>query len=282
MKNFYFFFLMLFASHFGIYAQDFQGEATYFSKTTVNMDFGGRQIPEDRKKEIIQRMKEANERTYILTFDKSTSIYKEEERLEQPGNQRGGGRFGMMSGAGGDYYKDVRDGRYLVKNELFGKIFLVDDKLPILEWKLGGETKQIGNYTAFKATATRTIKRPNMRAIFRRGGDNDENKEEEFTEKEIEITAWYAPNVPVNQGPGEYWGLPGLILEVKDDVTVILCTKLVLNPTEKKEIKAPSKGKTVTQEEYDKISKDKMAEMRENFRRGGGGGGNRGGGGGRP
>lgn len=273
---------MLFASHFGIYAQDFQGEATYFSKTTVNMDFGGRQIPEDRKKEIIQRMKEANERTYILTFDKSTSIYKEEERLEQPGNQRGGGRFGMMSGAGGDYYKDVRDGRYLVKNELFGKIFLVDDKLPILEWKLGGETKQIGNYTAFKATATRTIKRPNMRAIFRRGGDNDENKEEEFTEKEIEITAWYAPDVPVNQGPGEYWGLPGLILEVKDDVTVILCTKLVLNPTEKKEIKAPSKGKTVTQEEYDKISKDKMAEMRENFRRGGGGGGNRGGGGGRP
>lgn len=282
MKNFYFFFLMLFASNFGIYAQDFQGEATYFSKTTVNMDFGGRQIPEDRKKEIMQRMKEANERTYILTFDKSTSIYKEEERLEQPGNQRGGGRFGMMSGAGGDYYKDVRDGRYLVKNELFGKIFLVDDKLPILEWKLGGETKQIGNYTAFKATATRTIKRPNMRAIFRRGGDNDENKEEEFTEKEIEITAWYAPDVPVNQGPGEYWGLPGLILEVKDDVTVILCTKLVLNPTEKKEIKAPSKGKTVTQEEYDKISKDKMAEMRENFRRGGGGGGNRGGGGGRP
>ncbi len=282
MKNFHFFFLILFASQFGIYAQDFQGEATYFSKTTVNMDFGGRQIPEDRKKEIMQRMKEANERTYILTFDKSTSIYKEEERLEQPGNQRGGGRFGMMSGAGGDYYKDVRDGRYLVKNELFGKIFLVDDKLPILEWKLGGETKQIGNYTAFKATATKTIKRPNMRAIFRRGGDNDENKEEEFTEKEIEITAWYAPDVPVNQGPGEYWGLPGLILEVKDDVTVILCAKLVLNPTEKKEIKAPSKGKNVTQEEYDKISKDKMAEMRENFRRGGGGGGNRGGGGGRP
>ncbi|MCM4151836.1 GLPGLI family protein [Arenibacter sp. N53] len=276
MKSFCFFSLMLFASHVGIYAQDFQGEATYFSKTTVNMDFGGRQIPEDRKKEIMQRMKEANERTYILTFDKSASIYKEEERLEQPGNERGGGRFGMMSGAGGDYYKDVKEGRYLVKNELFGKIFLVDDQLPKLEWKLGGESKQIGNYTAFKATATKTIKRPNMRAIFRRGGENDENKEEEFTEKEIELIAWYTPDVPVNQGPGEYWGLPGLILEVKDDITVILCTKLVLNPTERKEIKAPSKGKTVTQEEYDKISKEKMAEMRQNFRRGGG---NRGGGG---
>jgi GLPGLI family protein len=255
---------MLLVSQFGVYAQGFQGEATYFSKTTVNMDLSGRQIPEDRKKEIMQRMKEANERTYILTFDKSTSIYREEERLEQPGNGRGGGRFGMMTGAGGDYYKDVKESRYLVKNELFGKIFLVDDTLPKLEWKLGGESK--------------TIKRPNMRAIFRRGGENDENKESEFIEKNIEVTAWYAPDIPVNQGPGEYWGLPGLILEVSDDITVVLCTKLVLNPTEKKDIKAPNKGKIVTQEEYDKISRDKMAEMRENFRRGG----NRGGGGGRP
>lgn len=278
MKGFCFFSWILLASQFGVYAQGFQGEATYFSKTTVNMDFEGRQIPEERKKEIIQRMKDANERTYILTFDKSASIYKEEERLEQPGNERRGGRFGMMGGAGGDYYKDVKEGRYLVKNELFGKIFLVDDALPKLEWKLGGESKQIGNYTVFKATATKTIKRPNMRAIFRRGGNNGENKESEFIEKDIELTAWYAPDIPVNQGPGEYWGLPGLILEVSNDITVILCTKLVLNPTDKKEIKAPNKGKIVTQEEYDKISRDKMAEMRENFRRGG----NREGGGGRP
>ncbi|MEB8346946.1 GLPGLI family protein [Flavobacteriaceae bacterium KMM 6898] len=275
MKIFFLLPLMLLASQIGIYAQDFQGEATFFSKTTVNMDFDGRQMPENRKKEIMQRIKEANERTYILTFDKSTSIYKEEERLEQPGNGRGSLRFGMMGGAGGDYYKDVKQGRYLVKNELFGKIFLVDDQLAKLDWKLGGETKQIGNYTAFKATANKTIKRSNMRAIFRRGGDNEDNKEEEFIEKEIEIIAWYTPDIPVNQGPGEYWGLPGLILEVNDDVTIILCTKLVLNPTEKKEIKAPNKGKTVTQEEYDKISKEKMAEMRQNFRRGGG---NRGGG----
>ncbi|MGY8915618.1 MAG: GLPGLI family protein, partial [Flavobacteriales bacterium] len=257
MKIFFLLPLMLVASQIGIYAQDFQGEATFFSKTTVNMDFDGRQMPEDRKKEIMQRIKEANERTYILTFDKSTSLYKEEERLEQPGNGRGSRRFGMMGGTGGDYYKDVKQGRYLVKNDLFGKIFLVDDKLAKLDWKLGGESKQIGKYTAFKATAYKTIKRPNMRAIFRRGEDNDDNKEEEFIEKEIEIIAWYTPDIPVNQGPGEYWGLPGLILEVNDDVTIILCTKLVLNPTDKKEIMAPNKGKKVTQEEYDQLSKEK-------------------------
>ncbi|MCM4169461.1 hypothetical protein KCTC52924_00496 [Arenibacter antarcticus] len=266
--------LLLFAFHFGVHSQDFQGEATYFSKTTVDMDLDGRQIPEDRKKQIMERIKQANERTNILTFDKSTSIYKEEERLEQPGSGRGGMRFGMMGGAGGDYYKDVKEGRYLVKNELLGKVFLVEDELPKLEWKLGGETKQIGNYMAYKATALKTIKRPNMRAAFRRGNDNTENKEEAFLEKEVEVVAWYTLDIPVNQGPGEYWGLPGLILEVSDDVTITLCTKIVLNPTERKEIKAPTGGKKVTQEEYDKISKEKMSEMRDNFRRGNG---NRGG-----
>ena len=32
--------------------------------------------------------------------------------------------------------------------------------------------------------------------------------------KTIEVTAWYTPEIPINQGPADYWGLPGLILEV--------------------------------------------------------------------
>jgi predicted GIY-YIG superfamily endonuclease len=55
--------------------------------------------------------------------------------------------------------------------------------------------------------------------------------------KEISITAWYTPEIPINQGPENYWGLPGLILEVTDGKTVILCSKLVLNTKEKKETK---------------------------------------------
>jgi len=91
--------------------------------------------------------------------------------------------------------------------------------------------------------------------------------------KEIEITAWYTPQIPVNQGPGEYWGLPGLILEVNADRTTILCSKIILNPQEKEEIKVPSKGKEVTRKEYNDTVKQKMEEMREMY-----GGRNRGGG----
>jgi GLPGLI family protein len=92
--------------------------------------------------------------------------------------------------------------------------------------------------------------------------------------KEQTITAWYTPQIPINQGPGEYWGLPGLILEVNAGRTTILCSKIVMNPDEKEEIKRPSKGKKVTQEEYSEIIKKKMEEMREMFRgRGRDGGG---------
>ncbi|WP_116770027.1 GLPGLI family protein [Maribacter litoralis] len=262
-------------------AQDFQGKATYQSKTQVNFDFGNRNIPEDRKKEMMERIKKANEKTFVLNFNQTASLYKEEEKLEQPG-ERGGGRgprFGTMTGTDGDLYKNIKDQRYLVKTELLGKIFLIDDALETLEWKMGSESKQIGNYTAFKATATKTIKRPNMSAVFRRPGRGEENKEEEkaeeFTVKEVGIVAWYTPEIPINQGPGLYWGLPGLILAVNDDVTTIVCSEITMNPSEKMEIKAPSKGKKVTQAEYDEISQEKMKEMRENFRNRGGRGGGR-------
>jgi len=273
MKNKWSIGLILVLLYASTYAQDFQGKATYQSKTQVNMDFGNRKIPEDRKKEMMERIKKANEKTFKLTFNQIESIYEEEEQLEQPSGREGGRgpRFGRMGVSDGNLYKNLKDQRYLVKNELLGKIFLIDDELEKLDWKLESDTKQIGNYTAFKATATKTIKRPNMRAIFRRPNrdgttEKEDKKEEEFIIKEVEIVAWYTPEIPVNQGPSSFWGLPGLILAVSDDITTIVCSELTLNPTEKIEIKAPSKGKRVTQAEYDKISQEKMKEMRENFR----------------
>ena len=58
-------------------------------------------------------------------------------------------------------------------------------------------------------------------------------------------------------------GLPGLILEVNDGKTIVLCSKIVLNSKDKVEIKAPTNGKEVKQKEYDDIVLKKMEEMRE-------------------
>ena len=108
--------------------------------------------------------------------------------------------------------------------------------------------------------------------------DTAKAKKTNFTDdwelpKENTITAWYCPEIPINQGPENYWGLPGLILEVNDGKTVILCSKIVLNSKDKVEIKPVSKGKVVTQKEFDETVKKKMEEMRE--MNSGPGGGNR-------
>ena len=98
--------ITLFISAITFSQQDFQGKAFYFSKTSVDMsNFGGREMSEDRRRQIAERMKSMFEKTYVLTFNKTESIYIEEEKLATPGQGRG---FGMMMSSfiGGKQYKN--------------------------------------------------------------------------------------------------------------------------------------------------------------------------------
>ncbi|MFV8322275.1 GLPGLI family protein [uncultured Flavobacterium sp.] len=277
------------ASFMGLHAQEFQGMAVYESKTSTS-DFktrmeGNKEMTPDMQKMIEERMKKMFEKTFILNFDKSASIYKEEEKLDAPGQGGGGMRMMMsMTGGGGTYYKNVKDKSYTVDKEFMGKEFLVKDSLPNLQWKMEGETRVIGGYNCFKATAVRPVSKTDFRNFRPKKEDAATTKPADAAKKtnlmdeldmpkETIITAWYTPEIPVNQGPENYWGLPGLILEVNDGKTVILCSKVVLNPKVKTEIKAATKGKVTTQKEFDEIVLKKMEEFREmNQGRGGNGG----------
>lgn len=267
------------------FAQNFQGVAVYESKTKVDFNMDGRQISPEMKKRIEENMKKAFEKTYILKFDRSTSSYEEEQELETPGAGAGGGGmfFRAFSGAagGGKHFKNVQEGYYAQENEFMGKPFLVKDSLQKLEWQLTNESKKIGNYTVFKATAVRKVDSTEFTNYRFRGRRNQEANNEQNNpmdevelKKEVTVVAWYTPELPVNQGPGKYWGLPGLILEVNDGNTIILCSKITINPSEKLKIKEPTKGKQVTQDEYNTIVMEKVKEMQENRGRGNFGGGN--------
>lgn len=270
-------------SVFSMDAQEFQGLAVYESKTSTS-DFkanfaGNREITPDMQKNIEERMKKMMEKTFVLNFDKTASIYKEQEKLDAPGQNGTGMRMmSSMMGGGGTTYKNVKEKTYSVDKEFMGKEFLVKDSLPKLEWKMESETKQIGGYTCYKATAVKPASQSDFRN-FRPKKDETKKEEKEKTTnlmdsfempKEVTITAWYAPEIPINQGPENYWGLPGLILEVSDGKTIILCSKVVLNAKEKVAIKAPTKGKVISQKEYDETVTKKMEEMREQFKSGGG------------
>lgn len=267
----------------GTFAQkNFQGKATYMSKTTVDMSSWGSRMnsmSEAQKKQIAARMKSMLEKTFILSFDKTASIYKEDEKLSAPGAS-GGMRFGGMTG-GGTKYKNTKDLVALEATEFFGKNFLISDTMEMPQWELGSETKKIGEYVCYKATLTKDVDATDWRNMRRRNREDDKKKDEavkdstetvKVTEdieipKKITVTAWYTPQIPVSNGPGEYWGLPGLILEINEGRTTILCTEIVLNPSEKIEITKPTKGDEVTRKEYVSLITKKMEEMRQNFRR---------------
>ncbi|WP_111708789.1 GLPGLI family protein [Lutibacter citreus] len=264
--------LMLFAIS-SLSAQDFQGKAIYQTKSTMDMDFSGTGIPADRIKMIKERMKGFLEKTFVLTFNKTASIYKEEEKLEQMGGGPGGGGMRMMMGGGaaGNHYKNIQTKVSKKESEFSGKNFLISDGLKTYDWKMEQDTKMIGQNLCFKATTVIEMAVKNTEMRFGRRGPEGNKKEDDKEEQEPEmeqviVTAWYTLGIPVSHGPDDFWGLPGLILEVAYGNTNILCTKIVMNPKDKVEIKEPKKGKIVSQKEYDKIIGEKMKEMRERFR----------------
>ncbi|MDP5106622.1 MAG: GLPGLI family protein, partial [Polaribacter sp.] len=125
-------------------------------------------------------------------------------------------------------------------------------------WQLSSETKNIGLYTCFKASFSKDVE--NTTATF----VNGELKEVKKMET-IVTTAWYTMQVPISNGPSTFYGLPGLILEINDGTKMIVCTEIVMNPSEKITIEEPEKGKIVNQADFDKISEEKSKEMMESF-----------------
>ena len=225
----------------------------------------GARLSEAQKKQIAARMKNRLEKGYVLSFNKEESLFVEQDQLDaiSGATDSWGKNF-----APGKQYKNVKTNTQLQEQEFYGKKFLVNDVIQPIEWKLESDSKKIGNYDCFKATATIPTNELTWYSFsWDKLNDTNETENDSIQTKEIKMTlveAWYAPQIPVRHGPLEYWGLPGLILEVSADNTTMLCSKLVLNPNEVIEIEAPSKGKEVTKLEYQTIINEKMVEFRNN------------------
>jgi GLPGLI family protein len=251
-------------------AQEFQGQAIYFSKAKMVLGSFGARMSEAQKKKIQARLKDRLQKTYILNFNKEKSVFKEDEKIDaiSGATDSWGDNFSR-----GEQYKNVKQKTLVQTQEFYGKKFLVKDKLAAIEWKMGAESKSIGQYMCFKATASvptdklewynfswGDLSEANTEAKI----DSTAVKIEDVEIKTTEVEAWYTLQIPVSHGPGEYWGLPGLILEVSAGNTIILCSKITINPEEKIEIEAPDKGKEITKNDYQATIQEKMLEMRNN------------------
>ena len=86
-------------------------------------------------------------------------------------------------------YKDF-DSSTLIIRELVGKsAYLITESLPKFDWHIEPDKKNIGGFDCQKATVTH---------------------------KGRQYTAWFTTKIPSSDGPWKFYGLPGLILEIKD------------------------------------------------------------------
>jgi GLPGLI family protein len=264
MRSF-FVFLLAFITATTFSQKNFQGKATYMSKTTMDMSRFGK-MSEQQKKQRLARFKSFLEKTYTLTFNKTASSFKEDVKLDAPGAS--GPSWGKSNGQG-SIYKNTKDKKMIEDVEQFSKRFLVTEDMEPSQWEMGTETKKIGQYTCYKATLVKEDKNIDWGSIFSRRGnkkkDSTNTKESKPDKKMLTVTAWYTPQIPVSTGPDAYYGLPGLILELNAGRTIMLCTEVAISSKEVLEIEAPNKGKEVSRDEYNKIIKVKTAELKARF-----------------
>ena len=245
--------LVLFLS-LTVSAQTFNGKAIYQSKRIVDIKLESKGMGGAQQAQLQEMLKKQFEKVYELHFDKTNSLYYQQEKLETPAPKMMGDMQIMIGGGGSSnkLFKDTKEGTFVDKRDMMGKLFLIQDNLEKLDWKLERETKKIGNYNCFKAVATEEY-------------EDRDFKTDSITLKTRKIIAWYTPEIPVSHGPEKLYGLPGLILEVAKGKHMLLCTKIVLNPTDAVSIKQPKKGKIVSQQKFDAIQYKKSKEMMKRF-----------------
>jgi len=176
-----------------------------------------------------------------LFFNANESLYKpliEEEEEESGGQNR---RFRM---AGAVNYTNPSSSLFLSQTDVFGKKYLISDKLKTAPWKFGTETKTIQGYECAQAFYTTT----------------DERKQT--------ITAWYTTKLSPLLGPERYNTLPGAVLavDVNNAERVIIAKKIELRALTRNELKVPSEGKKVTPDEFKKIMQEQRSQRAGRFR----------------
>ena len=251
-------------------AQNFQGQAFYEAKIFTkndNQKENNSFEDEEFKKLVADAMKKASESTFRLDFNKFESVFEKEEKLEAPISSGSENMTVQMDmGDGGKTYKNIKTQLIIIEKNLLDKPFLIKDKLQNFDWKLSNETKIIGNYKCNKAELLIEVTQQQL-DDYQKALKEQEIKKSNFffaeKPKVTKIVAWYTDEIPINLGPREYWGLPGLILEVNDGKTTFLCSKIILNSKNKFIHTEPNKGKSMNQKEFDNLEKETYKKLNE-------------------
>ena len=179
--------------------------------------------------------------SYSLDFNSTAMIFYKNKKMNGDNNNTAFSE--AFSGVNGKLYKEKSSDVILneLDDKMLGHLILKKELNP--KWTLLKNTKKIQNYVCYEATAVIEIK--NSVGVFKRN-----------------VVAWYCPKIPVSYGPKGYSGLPGLILELQEKNIIFGAKKITLNPANVIIVK-PTKYKTVTEIEYQKMADKSMQDMQD-------------------
>ncbi|MGM5631525.1 GLPGLI family protein [Apibacter raozihei] len=168
--------------------------------------------------------------TYNLYYKNGISLFLKDKSIQNKDNTKI-----IEIGANDQTYKNMQENLYVYQSDFFGKLFLVTDKLNNTKWKFTGDEKKIDSYTCKKATT--------------------------LSESQGPITAWYTIDLAIPDGPENYCGLPGLIIELEQEYQTYKLVSIDFNSDY--EIVKPTKGKAISQNDYNILLKEKIQEIQD-------------------
>ncbi|MEH6406571.1 MAG: GLPGLI family protein [Leeuwenhoekiella sp.] len=190
--------------------------------------------PSDFVSILKSSIKKTEQTQFILTISNEVSNFKQSGELRLEVSVIDKVSIPQLAGVKGEY---INDGKSIFHScEIANTPITVNLKSKI-DWLLTQERKSIQGYVCYKASGIRLYGR----------------------NKGQSVVVWYTPEVPVSFGPKEYYGLPGLILEV-DEKDVSL-TAVKIEPTKPITIEIPNK-RILSEKEAEKLreSENRKAE----------------------
>lgn len=234
-------FFLLFLPWMG-FAQSTEGVVTYTETVKLKIE-----VPEGMNEEEFRKMVPSEQKaSKTLLFTAEECLYTDAPDQAPDGTKA---TFNSRDDDGGDVemnfeikrpenkqWRDIANGQRIESTEFFGRFFLINEESPRMKWKISAEQKQVAGYLCQKAVLQDTAR---------------------------QVEAWFTPQIPVGIGPSEYADLPGLILELSVDngTRSYVAEKVELKTLEAQAIEKPTKGKSVTREEFTKIRDEKLKEM---------------------
>ncbi len=220
--------LLLFLLTTPAMAQDLSGVVSYeqvyhWTKIYSRLDYMS-QEEKDRMKLTWGNDDESKTKmTLFFTPDKSKYTYDENQEDE---DRRYSSRQREYS-----IYRNFEEETKTEIIEMLGKTYVIEDSLKVPKWKVMNKIKEVAGQLCMLAVTEDTIKKQ-------------------------KIEAWFAHDLPVPMGPGQYYGLPGLIMELDvNEGDLVITAKKVEMKSIDEEVKLPKKlkGKNLNSKEYDNL-----------------------------